>query len=180
MNRRPNTAVRQRNCGVLGVDPRTGGQGVVLGGEPALDERHHESARRADERLARPDQGLTDRLDGPPVGLDRAEEVVEVVLEGQVDHAVGGGGRLAQAVEVVEVAAVHLGAHGRQGRGPVVRAGQADDLMSGLQQLGHDGRPDVARRAGDENSHDELPEMTFEAVTPPCVAASDASKTCFA
>jgi hypothetical protein len=49
---------------------------------------------------------------------------------------------------------VHIGAHGREGRGPTVRAGQADNPVSGLQQLGYDCRPDVARRAGDENSHE--------------------------
>jgi hypothetical protein len=57
---------------------------------------------------------------------------------------------------------VHLGAHGRQGLRPMVRAGQADDLMSGLEQFGYDGRPDVTCRASDENSHDGLPEITLK------------------
>jgi hypothetical protein len=39
------------------------------------------------------------------------------VLEGEMDHAVGLGGGLLQAVEVVEVAAADLGAERRDGCG---------------------------------------------------------------
>jgi hypothetical protein len=34
--------------------------------------------------------------------------------------------------------------------------------MPDLKKFGHHCRPDVARRAGDENSHDELPEVTMK------------------
>jgi hypothetical protein len=67
-----------------------------------------------------------------------------------------------QTLEVVEIAAVHVGAHGHQRRDGPVRPGQAGDLVSSLEKLGHHCRPDVARRAGDKNSHDELPEVTMK------------------
>ena len=102
---------------VLRVDPRSGGQGVFFGGGPALDEGHHQRSGRADERLTGADENLAHRLDGTQIRLDGAEEVAEVVVEGQVDDAVGCGRARAQTVEVVEVAAVRLGAHGLQRRG---------------------------------------------------------------
>ena len=79
-----------------------------------------------------------------------------------MDHAVGGGGGRVQALEIVEIAAVHVGAHGPQGRGGPVGPGQTGDLVSSLEKFGHQCRPDVASRAGDKNSHDELPEVAMK------------------
>ena len=96
----------------------------------------------------------------PRSAADRAREVARahrLVLEGQVDDAVGLGGCLAQAVEVVQVAAADLGA-GRRERGRrAVGTGQADDLMPGPQQLGDDRGADVSGRTGDEDAHGEPP-----------------------
>ncbi len=66
------------------------------------------------------------------------------MLEGQVDDAVGLGGGGRQTVEVVEIAAAHLGAERRHGLGGGLRAGQADDLVAVVEQLGDDGGGDVA------------------------------------
>ena len=56
----------------------------------------------------------------------------EVVDERGVDDAVRAGGAGAQAVEVLEIAAMDLGAGGRERRGGLVGAGEADDLVTGV------------------------------------------------
>ena len=76
---------------------------------------------------------LADRLDGAADRRRRALEVArerEVVLEREVDHAIGGLGRRSQAVEIIEAAAPHLcpGRGERIGRG--IRASEPDDLMA--------------------------------------------------
>ena len=70
-----------------------------------------------------------------------------------VDHAVGRGGGAAQALEVLEVAAVHGDAGALQRCGALVRAGQADDLVPGVEELLGGGGADEAGRAGDEDAH---------------------------
>ena len=97
-----------------------------------------------------------DRLE---VGVDGALEVAAghpVVLEGEVDDAVGVAGGLAQNVEVVERPALDRAARRFDGCGSFIRAGQAGDLVAGVEQLWDDGRTDVARRAGDEYTHGVL------------------------
>jgi hypothetical protein len=61
-----------------------------------------------------------------------------------VDHAVGLGGGGLQTVEVVEVAAAHLGAERGDDLSGGIRTGQADDLVAVVEQLGDDGGGDVA------------------------------------
>jgi len=65
--------------------------------------RHREHGRpaRADQRLAGAVQAVGQRPEGDQVGLGGAGHVAgehEVVAEREVDHAVGGGGLLAQHV----------------------------------------------------------------------------------
>jgi hypothetical protein len=69
-----------------------------------------------------------------------------------VNHAIRRDSSLAQAVEVLERAAMDLraGRLDRGGRG--VGAGQPDDLMAGADQLGDDGGTDEAGRTGDKNT----------------------------
>ena len=103
-------------------------------------------------------QHLAHCLDGAQVRLGGADEVaVEVVPVGEVDDAVGCRGGGPQAVEVVEVAAVRLGALGRQGGGGLVRAGQAGDVVPGFEEFGDDGGTDVSGRAGDKDVHGQIP-----------------------
>ena len=65
--------------------------------------------------------------------------------EREVDDAVGLLRAGAQAVEVVEGAAMDLGAGGGDGFGRGVRTGEAEDLVAGLDQLGDDGGADRNR-----------------------------------
>ena len=93
------------------------------------------------------DEGLADRLGGRHIGGDRAHEVARahrLVLEGEVDHAVGLSGGGPQTVEVVEIAAAHLGAERGDGLSGCIRAGQADDLVAVVEKFGDDGGGDVA------------------------------------
>ncbi len=121
-----------------------------------LPRRQPEQAGGDDQRPVRTGQHLTEQLHGAPVRGHGAGEVAgegDVVLERQVDHAVRGGGGIAQDVEVVEAASAHLGAGGGEGGGRGVRAGQADDLVAGADQLGHQGGTNPTGRTGDENTH---------------------------
>ena len=61
--------------------------------------------------LPEPFECRPDRLDNPQVGSRCSDEVAgahRFVLEGQVDDTVGCGGRLPDAVEIIQVAAEHL------------------------------------------------------------------------
>ncbi len=61
-----------------------------------------------------------------------------------MDHAVGVSGAGPQTVEVVEVAAAHLGAARGDGLSGCIRAGQAHDLVVIVEKFGDDGGGDVA------------------------------------
>ena len=61
-----------------------------------------------------------------------------------MDHAVGLSGGGPQTVEVVEIAAAHLGAERGDGLGGCIGAGQADDLVAIAQKFGDDGGGDMA------------------------------------
>src|SRR6478609_6498859 len=77
----------------------------------------------------------------------------EVVVVAEVDDALAVRGGGAQALDVVELTAPDLCAERGDLLGRGVRAGQADDLVARLQQLGNGGRADPARSPGDEDTH---------------------------
>jgi hypothetical protein len=70
-----------------------------------------------------------------------------------VDDAVRCGGAVVQAVELVEGAAVHVGAGSRQCCGGCVRAGETDGLMPCFEEVADDRRSDEPGRAGDKHTH---------------------------
>jgi hypothetical protein len=77
------------------------------------DRRQPEHARGEHEGPVGVGQGRAHGLHGPPVGRRGGGEVAaegHLVLERQVDHPVGVGGRLGQAVGVVDVAPLNDGA----------------------------------------------------------------------
>ena len=124
---------------------------VSFGSDPPWGE--HERAGGDHERFLRLFEGLSNRLDGPQVGRGGVDVRRRVVHVCQVDDPVGRGSARAQAVEVVEVAAVSGGPRGAQDVGRLLRAGKADDVVSGGEQFRDDGRTDVTGRAGDKDTH---------------------------
>ncbi len=130
---------------------------VALGGERARLQAG--DARGDRQRPIGPGQRLAERLDRGPVRADGGLEVAgegDVVAEREVDDAVALGRRGAQHVKIADIAAADLGAGGGDGLGGRVGAGEAEDLVIGCEQLGHDGGADPAGRAGDEYAH-EIP-----------------------
>ena len=136
------------------------GQPVAFGGDgPGREPEHAEDAGGDNERLACAGQGLAEGLDRRAVGGGGAGEVAgegDVVLEREVDDAVGGGGGLAQGAEVVERPPVDPGPRGPQGLGRGIGTGEPGDLVAGRGQLGDEPAADPARRSGDENAHGNL------------------------
>ena len=111
----PDATLGQCDHGVLGVDPHAALEDVTLGARTLRDarQREHQGSPGADEGLARTLQRLPHGFDGTQVGGDRAGIVADLhrlVLEGQMDDAVGRRDRLPEAVEIVQVAAPDLGA----------------------------------------------------------------------
>jgi len=102
-----------------------------------------------------------------------------------VDHPVGAGRPAAQAVGVLQRAAVHLGASGGQCRGGLAGPGEAHDLMARVKKLADDGGTDETGRSGNEHAHGALLVLLRDC---PCRArhfhcalgACAASKTCSA
>ena len=78
------------------------------------------------------------------------------MVEPEVDDPVRVGRGLAQLVQVFKVPAAHVGAKGFDGGSRRFGPGQADDLVPGLEQLGHDSRGDVTAGAGDEDTHEQF------------------------
>jgi hypothetical protein len=147
----PRAAARPRGNRV-GIPPVLFGRHPARG-EPGQPRSEHEGPVTAGECLA-------ECLDGAAVGVGGAREIPgesDVVLEREVDHAVRPGRPGAKAVEVVEGAAVHRCARGRERRGRGVGASEAEDLVPRADELGHDGGADPAGRAGHENMHEKTP-----------------------
>ena len=91
------------------------GRGRVTLGRHAP--RHCGRPRRDDQGLAGALERGAHRLDSTPVGLYRGFQLGGVVDEREVDDRVGAGSPGAQGVQVAQVAAEHLGAHGGDGSG---------------------------------------------------------------
>ena len=70
-----------------------------------------------------------------------------------MDHAVRHGRALAQAFEVVKIAAMHLGACGRKRFGASLRARQAKHLMARVNEFWNDSGTDKAGGAGNKHTH---------------------------
>jgi hypothetical protein len=70
-----------------------------------------------------------------------------------VNDAIGRGRTSTQAIEIVEIASLHLGAGGTYGGGGLIGAGQAEHLVPGIEQLANDGRTDPSGRASNEYAH---------------------------
>ncbi len=109
-----------------------------------LDAAHADT----EEGFAGVDEFAADRVDDLLVlrgDLGEAAGRDSLVLEAEVDDRVGVAGGLAQPVEVGQVPASGLGAHGPDGRCRLVGTGEADDVVTCVDELGNNGGADVAR-----------------------------------
>ena len=97
------------------------------------------------------------RLDGAAVHLAVLREFREIMIERRVDHPICGGGAIAQAWQIVEIAAMRLRAEGGKRFGRRVRADKAKHLMARFDEFLHDGRADKACGTGNEDTHSTSP-----------------------
>jgi hypothetical protein len=132
---------------------------VVLGRHPAqLPGRA--DAPRHDQRLPGSSECLAVRQhDGKLRGGDGVHPAgrKQVLPVRDVDDTVGVGGCLHEPVEILKVAAAHLGAESGHHRRSRVRPGQAGDLVPGRDELGDDVRTGMAGPASDEDAHGTAP-----------------------
>ncbi len=108
---------------------------------------------RDEQRPVGAGQRRAQGLDGVSVYLTNFLELRKVVNEGRVDHTVRHGRALAQAFEVIKIAAMYLGARGRKRLGAGIRARQAQHLMARVNEFWNDGGTDKAGGAGNKNTH---------------------------
>ena len=127
---------------------------VALGGQRAGPQAGNPRGDR--QRPIRPGQRLAERLDRGQIRADGCLEVAgegDVVSEREVHDPVTFVRGRSQHVEIADVAAAHLRASGSDRLGGRVGAREAEDLVFGCQQLGHDSGADPAGRAGDKYAH---------------------------
>ena len=145
-----------------GDGPSTHGQhrsigtdAVVLGRQLAKRKAKH--ARGNEERAVRSGQDITEGLDDLTISVGSAGEVAResrLVVEGQVNDAVGALCTGAKAVEIMQRTPMDFGS-GRDERGSRrIGASEPDDLMAVGNEFGHDGRADPTRCTGDEYTHE--------------------------
>ena len=104
-----------------------GGEGVVLG---ARTPRHGRCAAREHQRFAGAGEHFAERGDRAGFGFHGIAGIGEVVVERQVDDAVGVVGRLGQDVKVGDVAAQRLGAEPADDRGRGIGSRQPHHVMT--------------------------------------------------
>jgi len=85
------------------------------------------------------------------------------MVEGEVDHAVGGLRLAPQALQVLQRSLDHLGPGGRQSGGLCRVAAQAAHLVSGADEFAHHRRAHPTRRARHEYTHLDCSEMLMDA-----------------
>src|SRR5262249_38804964 len=84
------------------------------------------------------------------------DESRKVVVEGEMNDAIGSRGTFLQAVRICDGPAIDLGAGGGQGRRLVVRSTKAEHLMARSDQLLDDGRADESGGSGNEYAHSKV------------------------
>jgi hypothetical protein len=108
--------------------------------------RNNQGAFRSGKRGA-------ERLNRTPVLLAIRCEVGKVVIKGGVDHAVRPSGRASQTLQVFKIPSMHLSAGGHESPGTLIGTRHSEHLMTGVDELRHDGGTDKACSPGDKNTH---------------------------
>ncbi len=79
------------------------------------------------------------------------------MIESTMDHAIGLGRAAAQAGQVFQVAAMRLRACGHKRLFAGIRPRQAQNLVTGAEKFGNNGRADKAGGTGKEYTHEHSP-----------------------
>lgn len=142
---------------------RAAGAALVLFGGRAAQRSERAPGRGRHQRLARPGERIAERAENRLLVRSRGATAPGAQLPGveqrEVDHAVSLGGRLPEAIEIIEVTPAHRRAQpGHRGRG-LVRAGQADDLMAGRYEYG-----DQCGRTREGQSHEQIADELYPVV----------------
>ena len=124
---------------------------IVFGREAARTEQSR--AGGDEERAVRPRERGAEGLNGAPVDRRVRVKLREVMDEGGVNHAVGCRGARAQAVQVLERPAMHLGPGSDERVGAGLRACQTEHLMARVNQFSNNGRTDEAGGSRDKDTH---------------------------
>jgi hypothetical protein len=93
----------------------------------------HSSPGGDEQRAVRTDKYVAHRLDDLSVLFTIRDEFRKVVIEGSVDDSIRCGCSAPQALEVFQIAAMHLSASSGKRLGTRIAAGQSDDLMACLE-----------------------------------------------
>jgi hypothetical protein len=80
--------------------------------------------------------------------------------EGGVDDGIRRGCSAAQGFQVLQIAAMRLGAGGFKRLCARVRPGHSKDVVAGAHEFFHDGGTDESGSAGNEYAHVCLPDVT--------------------
>src|SRR5258708_1904800 len=133
---------------------------VVFRGERALA-LQDQGPGSDDQGPVRAHERGAERLDGALVRLSGGLIVAKVMDESCVDHAVRSGRSAAQAVEIFERTAKHIGACGDQRLCARIRTSQPEHLMARANQFVNYGGAYKARRACNKNTHILFPSVLF-------------------
>jgi len=115
--------------------------------------------------LARhPDERRPNRVDDSQIGFGGLGEfagVGQLVLEGEMDHAIGIGSRIAEAIKIIERSSSNLDARGVQGHSRRVSACESDDGVTGGEKIGNEEpmwpeAPVTKRRMGSSFRTDDI------------------------
>jgi hypothetical protein len=115
-----------------------------------------------DQRPVGAFESRAERLDHTAIVLTVRHEFREVMIEGQVDDAVRSGGSRLEAVRVLKRSANDFGTSRSQSRRLAVRTTEAEDLMTGGNQVFDDGRADETGGAGNKHTHGQSLQISWE------------------
>jgi hypothetical protein len=118
--------------------------------------RDKRGAGSHDQRTVRAHERGAEGLDRMPIDLADLFEACEVMDEPGVKHAVRGGRTTVQAVEILEITPMDLGARGGQRFRSRFAAREAEYLMSFADEFLNDCSTDESGGAGDEHTHEDF------------------------
>ncbi len=158
-HRHIDAGVQQRIAGEFRGNARIGVAGVedVLAGQLAMSGAAHADAGRDHQRPVGTGERGAERGNDMAVLFAVLDKPREIMVERRVDHGVRLRRTIAQALGILERAAMHLGARGGQRIGAGVGTGDADHLVACLDEFGNQRRTDETGRTGEKDTHANSP-----------------------